>query len=289
MTALILLSLIATAAMAVHAILHAPASIRVADVNVPIRDLPTEFEGYTMAVLSDIHYSGPIPGRGNAARAAQLVRRVQPDLIVLLGDYAASFKHSKRASGPFYRHALRALAPVFRGMSAPDGIVAVIGNHEYFFNAGAVIKWLESLGIRVLVNDRLVLKRDGRHLAIAGMDDASMGTPDPYAGCADLPHDVPRIVLSHHPDGILHLAPDARADLMLSGHTHGGQVVLPFVGALIRHAKTCGRHTASGWIPNDRAPLYVSRGIGAQIPLRFNCPPEVVIVRLQGAGFGVQG
>jgi predicted MPP superfamily phosphohydrolase len=89
------------------------------------------------------------------------------------------------------------------------------------------------------------------------------------------------VLLSHNPDGVERLGPTCRPDLVLAGHTHGGQIVLPGLGALVRFSRICGRHTASGWIPNAVAPLYVSRGIGCQFPIRFLCPPELVIVRLR--------
>ncbi|MFN2399607.1 MAG: metallophosphoesterase [Gemmatimonadaceae bacterium] len=279
MTFAILIVLLAAAALAVHSIFHAPASLRVAEVHVPVADLPHEFDGYTIAVLTDVHYA-PVPGKGNLERAATIIRRVEPNLIVFLGDFAASFASSQRLSGMLYRAAIPAMGKIIRGMSAPDGMMAVLGNHDYYFDGPAVIAWLESLGVRVLVNDCVVIEHGGDRLAIAGTDELGHDIPDPYAGCSDLPREIPRIVLAHHPDEVLLLAPDMRADLVLAGHTHGGQVVFPILGALIRISKVCGRHTASGWVPNGRAPLYVSRGIGAQIPLRFNCPPELVIVRL---------
>jgi predicted MPP superfamily phosphohydrolase len=82
---------------------------------------------------------------------------------------------------------------------------------------------------------------------------------------------------------VLKLSPSLRPGLVLSGHTHGGQVVIPFYGAPLRLARVCGRKTARGWVPNPVAPLFVSAGVGSQIPLRFNCVPDVVIVRLRAA------
>jgi len=103
-------------------------------------------------------------------------------------------------------------------------------------------------------------------------------------GC-DPAERVPTVVLSHDPDGILRLDPWIRVDGMLAGHTHGGQMVLPGFGAPITMSRACNRLSASGWVTNPRAPLYVSRGIGEQLPLpiRFRCPPEVVVLRLRRA------
>ena len=91
------------------------------------------------------------------------------------------------------------------------------------------------------------------------------------------------MALSHEPDGIRHLDPRLRVDVMLAGHTHGGQIVLPGYGAPLTMSRTCGRRSANGWVTNPRAPLYVTRGLGEQLPLpvRINCPPEIVVLRLR--------
>jgi predicted MPP superfamily phosphohydrolase len=133
----------------------------------------------------------------------------------------------------------------------------------------------------VLVNQCVCIERGGARLAVGGVDDFKRGEVDPYGGCAGVPAGVPRVIISHNPDGVTALAPDARVDLVLAGHTHGGQVVLPLLGAPMRHARVCGWHCASGWVPNPYAPLYVSTGVGSFLPLRFNCPPEVLAVKLR--------
>jgi predicted MPP superfamily phosphohydrolase len=88
-------------------------------------------------------------------------------------------------------------------------------------------------------------------------------------------------VLSHHPDGILQLTDVRRIDAVFAGHTHGGQIVLPGYGAPLTLSRVCTRLAPSGWVPNARAPLYVSRGIGLQIPIRIGCPSEVAVARLR--------
>jgi predicted MPP superfamily phosphohydrolase len=110
--------------------------------------------------------------------------------------------------------------------------------------------------------------------------DPTTDSVDGAAGCGDAPADVPRVVLAHHPDSVAHLGAGRRVDLVLSGHTHGGQITFPVVGAPVRHARVCGWRTASGWVPNRHARLYVTRGVGTIIPGRLFAPPEVVIVRL---------
>ena len=274
--------------IALYAVFVAPRRLRVTTIDVPIDGLGPALDGYTIGVLSDLHQAA-IPGLVHTRRATQLVQRAAPDLIALLGDFGVSFKHSYAASRRYYRREMRTLAPLIRALSARDGVVAVLGNHDYYYNGPAVREWLASLGVRVLVNEAMIVERGDARLAIAGLDDAREGRPDPHAGCEGVPDGVPRIVLSHNPDGVLKLAPSVRPALVLSGHTHGGQVVLPFFGAPIRLAKVTTRKAASGWIPNGYAPLFVTTGVGSQVPLRFGSVPEVLIVRLrQGSGTGDQ-
>lgn len=273
----------AAAALAGHAMLVAPRRLRVTRIDAPIRDLPPAFEGYTIAALGDIHHGSVVAPTGHLRRAIRLAQREHPDLVALLGDYALSHHWTPRVSRRLYERALRVLSPVLGDLHAPDGVVAVLGNHDYDYDADAVAEWLRALGARVLVNDCIRLTRGESMLLVGGVDDAEDGIVDPLGGCGGEPADVPRIVLSHNPDGLRALAPETRVDLMLSGHTHGGQVVLPFLGAPARNCVTCGPRSASGWVPNGRAALYVTTGVGVMLPVRIGCPPEVLIVRLRAA------
>jgi predicted MPP superfamily phosphohydrolase len=159
----------------------------------------------------------------------------------------------------------------------------VLGNHDHFADSNEVRHWLTSIGMTVLVNEAHHIHRahGASTLQIAGIDDSEKGSVDPLAGIRPADADLPTVVFSHHPDGVELLSRDRRVDLVLAGHTHGGQVVLPVIGAPLTLSQICGHRTASGWVPNDRAPLYVSRGVGTQIPLRIGCPPEVLVVRLR--------
>jgi predicted MPP superfamily phosphohydrolase len=277
---LALLAATAIAAIA-YAVFIAPRRLRLTTLDVQIPGLPPAFDGYTIAVLSDIHHGAVWGSRTHLEHAVALAHAAAPDLIALLGDYGLSHHRLPRASSRAYRRAMPVMAPVLRSLRAPDGVVAVIGNHDYDYDASAVAAWLRETGSRVLVNEAVCIERGGARLAISGVDDATSGRIDPHAGCEHIEPHVPRIVLSHNPDGVLSLATDVRVDLVLSGHTHGGQVVLPLLGALSRRCELCGRHTARGWVPNPRAPLYVTSGVGVMIPLRVHCPPEVLVVRLR--------
>jgi predicted MPP superfamily phosphohydrolase len=277
---LLLLGLMA-AALAAYAVIVAPRRLRRIEIDVPVPGLHPAFEGYTIGVLSDLHHAWH-PGSDQIRRAVRLVMDASPDLIALLGDYCVSFKYSPRASRVFYRPAMRSLRPLLRRLAAPDGVVGILGNHDYYYDAPTVEEWLRSCGVRVLRNEHVEIERAGARLAVAGMDDVMEGQPDPMAGCATLPRHDPRVVLCHNPDGVMKLSRKLRPVLVLSGHTHGGQISLPWYGAPLRWARVTGRKTAAGWVPNPVAPLFVSAGVGSQVPIRLGTTPDVVIVRLRG-------
>jgi uncharacterized protein len=158
----------------------------------------------------------------------------------------------------------------------------VLGNHDYYAGAEITRAWLRDIGADLLVNEARHMSRGGKPLRFAGLDDLSEGVLDPRAGC-EVGEKSPTIVLSHNPDAIGRIDPRLRVDVMLAGHTHGGQIVLPLFGAPLTMSETCRRTTAHGWIGNQRAPLYVTRGLGEQLPLpvRVGCPPEIFVLRLR--------
>jgi predicted MPP superfamily phosphohydrolase len=269
--------------LAIHAIVIAPYDLRVTIIEPSINGLDASFDGYTLAVIADLHY-WPSTDRRHLDRITGVVRGSNADLIVLLGDYSRSFGHFRHWWAPLYRNALRSLEEPLSRCTQRDGIIAVLGNHDHYFNAPLVAEWLESIGATLLTNDHIVLRRGAARLIVSGVGDALEDEVDPRAGLGDAVSEAPLVVLSHNPDGVLKLDPAVRPALVLSGHTHGGQVVVPGYGAPVTFTQICGRRTASGWVPNPIAPLFVTRGAGSQIPLRFCCPPEVLIVRLRMPG-----
>lgn len=282
-TAIALLAGLTIAILIARAILSAPITLRLTRIDVPIDDLPPELEGYSLAILSDLHYGGTILPSRLLSRAVHLANDATPDLIVLLGDYALSHSRLPTLSRWLYEWALPSMTAPLRTLRAPDGVVAILGNHDYDYDAAKVAIWLRALGARVLVNECITIQRGVAALGIGGVDDWTHGHIDPDGGCASLPLHVPRIVLSHNPDGVLELSPRARVDLVVSGHTHGGQIVLPIVGAPARHCTICDASSASGWVPRSPVRLYVTTGVGVVLPVRINCPAEVLFVRLVSA------
>ena len=250
-------------------------------VGLAVDDLGQALDGYTIVALSDLHHSA---GRSLAwlRHAVDSANATSPDMIVLLGDYGESFRRMPLESQRWYRDIMREMTPELARLRARDGVVAVLGNHDYYAGASAVTEWLTSMGVDVLVNRARHVLKSGSVLRIAGLDDLREGHVDARAGC-DVAEDVPTVVLSHNPDGVMCLDPHLRVDAVLAGHTHGGQIVFPGVGALVTRARVCGRRSASGWVKNPRASLYVTRGLGEQLPLplRLNSPREILVLRLQ--------
>jgi predicted MPP superfamily phosphohydrolase len=263
-----------------YAIVIAPRRLRIIELDVPIPGLDPAFDGYRIGVLSDLHQAA-LPGLSHTLRAVREIQRREPDLFALLGDYGVSFERSRRLSAKLYPPELRTLTPVLRGLRAPDGVVGVVGNHDYYFDGPAVVEWLRTTGVRVLMNEHITIARGPARLTIAGVDDAFEGVSDIPAAFAGSDPTAPRILLAHNPDSVLRPGDAAPPALVLSGHTHGGQVALPLYGPPVQFARIASRHAAQGWIANSYAPLFVSAGVGSQIPLRFGVVPDAVLVRLR--------
>jgi predicted MPP superfamily phosphohydrolase len=255
----------------------------VSSTDVSIPDLPPSLDGYTIVALGDLHHA---PGADLTwlRNVVDATHAAAPNAIVLLGDYGESFRRMPAESRAWYEAAMRELTPELSRLQAPDGVFAILGNHDHYAGAGAVVGWMETMGITMLVNRCHQIETAKGALRIAGVDDLRQGRVDPLAGCGlDAASDTPTIVLSHNPDALLELDERLRVDVVLAGHTHGGQIVLPLFGALVTMSHTCGRSTPAGWVPNQRAPLYVTRGLGEQlpVPMRLNCPAELLVLRLR--------
>lgn len=263
-----------------YVVLLTPIALRYTRIDAPIVALAPELEGYTIAVLSDLHYGGTILPARLLAHAVHLANELSPDLTVILGDYALSHTRLRTISRWLYEWALPRMEGTLRSLRARDGVIAILGNHDYDYDPVKVVEWLRRVGARVLVNECITISRGSARLGIGGVDDWTHGSIDPHGGCGSLGSDIPRIVLSHNPDGALEIERSARVDLMLAGHTHGGQIVLPFFGAPSRHCTVCDASSASGWVTRSPVPLYVTTGAGVVLPLRVNCPAEVLVVRL---------
>ena len=279
--ALLALAAVAAGIAAWRVMIVAPGDVQLTMHEVPIPGLPRAFDGYRLALLTDFHH-GPQQPASRARRAVAYANAQSPHLAILLGDYGTSEWWARSVWRHWYRRTFRILGPVLSTLRARDGTVAVIGNHDYYASADETCAWLESLGARVLRNDAITLPSPDGPLRIVGLDDLEEGDLDTERVSMLVAGATPTIVLSHHPDGV-RLCGHPSVRLVLAGHTHGGQVVLPWVGAMVTRSRICTRTQPAGWVTNSFAPLFVSRGLGSQVPVRIGSTPEVAIITLRVA------
>jgi predicted MPP superfamily phosphohydrolase len=248
------------------------------DVRIP--GLPAQFDGMTIAQLSDIHldeYTEPFLLR----EAVEHINRMQPDMVLLTGDYVSAEVLSKKLT----TEAAWRCASMLSEIACPQKY-AILGNHDILAGAHEVTEAIASHNIPVLRNGFIPIERGGSRIWLAGIDDPVLGRPDPErtvpVSIRNQQHE-PIILMCHAPDFLDALAthPMSRSiAFVLSGHTHGGQVRLPFLGAV--HLPPGGRKYVEGWFNVGGMQLYVNRGIGAVgVPFRFNCRPEITRFRLR--------
>ena len=230
--------------------------------------LPAAADGLRLAQLSDLHMGRSIRPE-DVARGVALVNAERPDLIVVTGDYVTG---DASYAEPCARELGR--------LQAPLGVWAILGNHDKWTRSSAIIAALQAAGLRVLVN-RALPPIPSVPLWLIGLDDIWSGKPNLPASVADLPPEGCRILLAHEPDFADEAArPDYRIALQLSGHSHGGQVRLPVVGAPV--LPYLGRKYDQGLRRVGDMWLYTNRGLGMVEPaVRFNCPPEVTLFTLR--------
>ncbi len=230
--------------------------------TVSVRDLPPAFENMCILHLSDIH------GRVGVFSWRLFTRWLaEADLVAITGDLYSP----TRGREP--------LARELDKLQAPLGVYYVSGNHDYRRGILAVEPWQP--GERLLDNRVVTVQKDGQQLLLAGLPDFVKGQPRWNQVKPQL-HDraVPAILLAHRPDAAL-LPGIERVSLILAGHTHGGQMVIPGYGALFRHNHLPGRYVAGRWQKAGGPVLITSRGIGtSELPLRFWARPQVIRVRL---------
>jgi hypothetical protein len=231
--------------------------------------LPASFDGYRIAFLTDTHVASFVR-RDFYAEIVKQTMRFDPDVILFGGDFV------------HWQKDIALMAEVLMSdLRAKDGIYAVLGNHDYWANADAVIATLTTRGVRFIHNLSVPLKRGRDRMMLLGIDEIYRGKPDIDAAFAAVGPGVARIGLSHHPDVIDRLE-GRHLDLLLCGHTHGGQIRFPFFGSVVVPSKHEARY-ASGFHRVDDVLLYVSRGIGAIPPVRILCKPEVATFTLRRA------
>ena len=242
-------------------------------VEVRLPRLPIDLDGLTIAQLSDLHRSQYVEVEQVEA-AVDAANQLQPDLIVLTGDYVT---HSASYM-PDCTQALGAL-------QARLGVVAILGNHDYWTDSEFIVHELEAQSIPVLRNDAIPIELNRARVWLAGVDDVWSGRADLARAVRRVPEHEATILLAHEPD-YADVAAQYPIDLQLSGHSHGGQVRLPLIGALVTSSIYGKRYEMGCYVQNGTT-MYVSRGVGMEgkgAPrMRFLCPPEIELFVLRGS------
>lgn len=243
-------------------------------VNVTIRPagLPAALDGYTICQLSDLH-RGLLVSEAYLRRSVQLANSLGADLTVVTGDFVSDLS----------RHAV-SCAGALSGLRAPDGVYGVLGNHDYWNDdPEAVAAAIHQGGVPLLMNRSVTLRRGDVSWNLCGVDDWWAGKPDMDAALADVPSGAFKIMLCHEPDPADEAAKRG-VPLQLSGHSHGGQVLLPGRRPLVTpqfgHKYPVGLRR----VPNSETLVYTNTGLGVIFPpIRINCPPEITRITLRQA------
>ena len=245
-------------------------------VTLKLPRLPRAFSGMRLAQISDVHL-GPWMSPERFREIISLMTAQAPDLVALTGDYVLALSH-----GPSYTAELREMTHILAELTSQFPVVAVMGNHDYWYNAFEVSSALEKGGVHLLMNTVYTLEKDGEKLHLAGLDDIYEQQQNLDAVLAQLPGSDCAILLAHEPDFADASAATGRFDLQISGHSHGGQVVLPLIGPPI--LPDLGRKYPSGLYKVGNMYQYTTRGVGTSLPpVRFNCRPEITVLTLESA------
>jgi predicted MPP superfamily phosphohydrolase len=261
-----------------YALLVEPRWFRITRRTFPIRGLPASLAGLRIVQITDVHH-GPWLPLACVRHVVDAANALEPDLIFLTGDYVLS-------SDVYIQPAIAELARLRPKIAT----LAILGNHDWWEGPKLTRQELTKAGFVLLENARRVLTPDRRlieaadeGLALAGVEDLWEGKPHYQRALGGLPDDMPRLLLSHNPDVAEELAfvqSGFRVDLMMSGHTHGGQIYLPGMGTPIVPS-SYGQKYAQGLVQGPACPVFVCRGLGMSIlPLRLGVPPEVAVLEL---------
>lgn len=240
-------------------------SISVENIKIKLKRLPKELDGFRLVHLSDIHHS-PFTSLEHISRVVEVSNLLKPDMFVLTGDYVS---HETEYIAP--------VAEVLAKLKAEHGIYACLGNHDHWTDAELVTHLFRGEGINLLINEGFRFEARGTRFWLAGVDDLMVGKTDVKAALRGSREDEFKLLLAHNPQ-IVRRAARYNVDLMLSGHTHGGQVKLRDEEKRILPR----RKLSSGLHRRQNTQVYITRGIGTVVlPVRYQCPPEISLIELR--------
>jgi predicted MPP superfamily phosphohydrolase len=261
-------TLAASLSQAARAALAEPFKLSVEHHRISLRRLPPVLDGLRVVQLSDIHHS-PFTGSDQIKHAVETANSLAPDIVALTGDYVS---HEREYAAP--------CAEMLGRLRARYGVYAVLGNHDHWTDAPLITDLFRAEGIRVLINEGMRFEQKGAAFWLAGVDDTMVGLEDLPLALAGARDDEMKLLLAHNPI-ILRRAARARVDLVLSGHTHGGQVAWRSERGASGRPR---RRLLRGLGHRAETQIYVTRGLGTSIlPIRYGCPPEVSLLELRSA------
>jgi hypothetical protein len=264
------------AAVTGDGVLLAPNFPRIVRCDIRLRRWPERLDGFTIAVLSDFHYDRYFSVHPLEA-AIGMVNSLKPDLIALGGDFVSM----PLVGGSYEKAAVMAepCAALLAKMNAPEGIWAVLGNHDFNTDPRHVTHALEVQGITVLANRAVAISRQGARFWLAGVNDVLSQTADVGETVRGVPENEATILLAHEPDYADFVA-QYPVDLQISGHSHGGQVRVPLMPPLF--LPELARKYFLGLYQVGSLTLYTNAGLGTVgLPVRLNCPPEITLITVR--------
>jgi predicted MPP superfamily phosphohydrolase len=248
-----------------RAALSEPYMLTIEHKRIKLDRMPSVFDGFRIVQLSDVHH-GPFSSREQIERAIETANRLQPDIIALTGDYISK-----------ERHYAAPCAEMLGKLKARFGVYAVLGNHDHWVDAPLLTDLFRAEGITVLINEGMRFEQNGETFWIAGVDDSMVGLEDISLALAGAREDEMKLLLAHNPI-VLRRAVRASVDLVLSGHTHGGQVAIRGERSSARPRK----RALQGLWRQGNTQIYVNRGLGTVVlPIRYGCPPEISLLELR--------
>jgi uncharacterized protein len=242
-------------------------SLTVEEVTIYLKRLPGELDGFRLVHLSDIHHS-PFTSLEHIARTVEMANSLKPDMFVLTGDYVS---HETEYIAP--------MADALSRLESKFGTYACLGNHDHWTDAELVTDLLRGEGITVLINEGFRFQAHGGSFWLAGVDDLMAGKTDVRSALRGSDEKEMKLLLAHNP-AIIRRAAWYGVDLMLSGHTHGGQVKIRDEEKRLLPR----RKMSSGLYHRQDTQVYITRGIGTVVvPFRYQCPPEISLIELRNA------
>lgn len=241
--------------------------------TIHLQNWPQQLNGLKVAVISDIHADDWFVDQKKLRAIVERTNQLQPDLIVIAGDYIVSTGWVQTRVEP------EVFAATLKDLRAPLGVYSVLGNHDWWYDGDKVRAALEQNGIKVLEDEVVQLNARGTSLWLIGLSDLWTRKPKIEESVSMVPVDQPSIALTHNPDIFPELP--QRVQLLLAGHTHGGQVRFPLIGSVVESSRF-GERYGGGHIFENNHDLFVTTGIGTSIiPVRFGVPPEIVLLTLE--------